>query len=83
MLRIVEPVDVVAGFRQEMRMSSLSAWHIENSRSGRQAEDVDQARDFLSVALEFEDRLVFEEVVGVEVRLPPFAFPAQKKTGSR
>ena len=34
-------------------------------------EHVDQARDFAAVALEGEERLVLEQILGVEVTLPP------------
>jgi hypothetical protein len=67
-------------------MSSLAAWNVEDSRARRKAEDVDQARDFAAIALEREQRLVLEQIVIVEVRLPPFGalgLRAQKKTGSR
>ena len=64
-----------------MRMTSLPAGYIENPGAGRQAENVDQPRDFVPVALELEDRLILEEIMGIEIRLPPFTF-LQKKTGS-
>jgi hypothetical protein len=67
-------------------MSSLAAWNVEDSRARRKAEDVDQARDFAAIALEREQRLVLEQIVIVEVRLPPLGallLGAQKKTGSR
>jgi hypothetical protein len=83
MLREVEPVYVIACFGKQMGMPTLAARHVENARAGRHSEDVDHSRDFLSISLELEDRLVLEKVVGIEVRLPPFAFFLQKNTGSR
>jgi hypothetical protein len=67
-------------------VASLAARHVEQARTGGQREDLDQPRDLATVAREVEDRFVLEEVMGVEVRLPPFARlsrRAQKKTGSR
>jgi hypothetical protein len=69
-----------------MRMSSLAAWNVEDARARRKAEDVDQARDLAAIALEREQRLVLEQILIVEVRLPPLGallLGAQKKTGSR
>ena len=83
MLGVVQAVDIVSGFREKMRMPALPAGNIENSRIRRQLEDFEKSRNFLAVALEFEDRLVFEEVVRVEISLPPLGFLFQKNTGSR
>jgi hypothetical protein len=69
-----------------MRMSSLAAWNVEDARARRKAEDVDQARDLAAIALDGEERLVLEQILIVEVRLPPLGalfLGAQKKTGSR
>jgi hypothetical protein len=54
-----------------MRMPPLAAGNIEDARAGRRAEDVDQAGDLVAVALEREQRLVLEQVLGVEVCRPP------------
>jgi hypothetical protein len=35
-----------------MRVPALSAWHVEHARSGRQAEQLDEARCLVPVALE-------------------------------
>ena len=83
MLGVIESVDVVSRFCQQVSVPSLTARDIEYPRARRQSQDVDHSTDFVAVALESEDRLVFEQIVRVEIRLPPFAFPAQKKTGSR
>jgi hypothetical protein len=69
-----------------MRVSSLAARNVEDARAGRKAEDVDQARNLAAIALEREQRLVLEQILIVEVRLPPLGalfLGAQKKTGSR
>jgi hypothetical protein len=69
-----------------MRMPPLAAWNVENARARREAEDVHQARDLAAIALEREQRLVLEQILIVEVRLPPLGallLGAQKKTGSR
>jgi hypothetical protein len=83
MLGVIESVDVVSRFCQQVSVPPLTARDIEYPRARRQSQDVDHSSDFVTVALEREDRLVFEQIVRVEIRLPPFAFPAQKKTGSR
>jgi hypothetical protein len=69
-----------------MRMPPLAAWNVENACARREAEDVHQARDLAAIALEREQRLVLEQILIVEVRLPPLGallLGAQKKTGSR
>jgi hypothetical protein len=66
LLRIVEPIDVVTGFGQQMCMTALSTWHVENSRTHRQAEQIDQARYFVPIALQREERSVLQEIVGIE-----------------
>jgi hypothetical protein len=69
-----------------MRMPPLAAWNVEDARARRKAEDVDQARDLAAIALDGEERLVLEQILIVEVRLPPLGAlfsGAQKKTGSR
>ena len=88
---VVHTVDVEARLGEQVRMASLSAWTIENSRAGRQAEDRDESRYLASIPLEREERLVLEQILGVEVRRPPITGlpPAarrstlQKNTGSR
>ena len=70
-LRVVEAVDVESRFRQQMRVSSLPARDVEDARARGKTQDVHQARDFAPVALEGEKRLVLEQVLAVEVTLPP------------
>ncbi|HEX6574928.1 MAG TPA: hypothetical protein VF042_08135 [Gemmatimonadaceae bacterium] len=82
MLRVIETFNGVPCFSKQMRMSALSAGYIEKARTCRQTKEIDQPRNFLPVAREGKDRLVFEQIMGVEIRLPPLAF-LQKKTGSR
>jgi hypothetical protein len=66
-----------------MRVSSLAARNIQYSRADGQAEEIYEARRFLAIALGGEEETVFQEIVGVEGRLPPLARFLQKKTGSR
>ena len=78
--RVVESIDPVTGLGEEVCMPSLPARYIQDASTGWQLEDFDEARNLASVATRVEDRLVFEEVLLVEIRGPPVA---QKKTGSR
>jgi hypothetical protein len=64
-------------------VAALAARHVEDPRSGGQAEQIYQARGFLAIPLGREQKAVLEEIVGVECRLPPLARFLQKKTGSR
>ena len=64
-------------------MPSLAARHVEKPSAGWQLENVEQPRHFVPVALEREERLVLEQILGVEIRRPPVGFRGQKKTGSR
>jgi hypothetical protein len=66
-----------------MCVTTLPAGHIQNARPNREGKQVDEARYFLSIALESEKRAVLQEIVGVECGLPPLARFLQKKTGSR
>jgi hypothetical protein len=66
-----------------MRVPALSAWDVEHARSIGQAEQLDETRSFLAVALGREKKTVLQQVVGVEGRLPPLFRFLQKKTGSR
>lgn len=81
-LRIVESIDLVARLGQQVSMPALPTREVEYTRAIRKPENVDDARSFGSIPLELEDRLVFEKVAGVEIRLPPFSGFLQKKTGS-
>jgi hypothetical protein len=69
-----------------MRMAALPARDVEESRAARQREDIHQAGDFAAILGEVEDRLVLQQILGVEVRRPPVGLlraRAQKNTGSR
>jgi hypothetical protein len=66
-----------------MRVSSLSARDVQYSRSDVEAEELNQTRCFLAIALGREEETVLQEIVGVERGLPPLARFLQKKTGSR
>lgn len=83
MLGVVERVYVVSGFGKKVSVPALSARDIENPRSHWKAEHVDDPRCFLAIPLEREDRLILEQIMGVEIRLPPFGGLFQKNTGSR
>jgi hypothetical protein len=54
-----------------MCVAPLAARHVENSRASRQREHVDETRDLVPVALLGEDGLILEQIVGVEIGLPP------------
>jgi hypothetical protein len=81
--RVIQPVHIVAGLGQQVRVPTLAARHVEDARSGGQAEQLYQARGFLAIPFGREQEAVLEEIVGVECRLPPLARFLQKKTGSR
>jgi len=55
LLRIVEPVDIVAELCQQVRVAALSARNIEHAGAHRKTKQLDQARNFLSVALGREE----------------------------
>jgi hypothetical protein len=82
-LRIIEAIDVETSLSEQMRVTPLTAWHIENSSARGKAEQVEEAGRFAPVALESEKWAVLQEIVGVERGLPPFFCLLQKKTGSR
>ena len=82
-LGVIEPIDVVSGLGEKVRVPALAARDVENSRSHWKAEHVDDPRCFLAIPLECEDGLILEQIMGVEIRLPPFGGLFQKKTGSR
>ena len=63
-------------------MPALAAGNVEDSRSVGQAKNVDNASCLGAVTLQCEDGLIFEEIPGVEIRLPPLLGFLQKKTGS-
>lgn len=85
-LGVVEPLHVEPGLGERVRVATLPARDVENPGAGRQCKNVDEPRNLMAVAFFCEDGLVLEQVVGIEVRLPPFALPSgrrQKNTGSR
>lgn len=82
--RVIEAIDVEAGFGEQVCVAALAARAVENAGARGKSEQLDQARDFRAVALEAEERLVLEEILGIEVRRPPLVGLArQKNTGSR
>lgn len=66
-----------------MGVAPLATRHVENARCHRQPEQLYEARRFPTIALGREQETVFQEIVGIEGRLPPLARFLQKKTGSR
>jgi hypothetical protein len=82
-LRVVESVDIVSEFGEQVRVPTLAARDIEYARADRETKNFDESSHFLPVALGREEKPVLTEIVGVECRLPPLARFLQKKTGSR
>ena len=64
-------------------MTTLAAGDVEDARTDRELEDLDQPPGVATILLRREERLVLEQIVGVEVRRPPLAPCGQKNTGSR
>jgi hypothetical protein len=87
--RIVDAVDSKARLGQQVRVTSLTARRIQDTRPDRQTEQLDYATSFRAIALRRKDRTVFPEVMRIEIAFPPLPLPlprrsvAQKKTGSR
>jgi hypothetical protein len=50
-----------------MSVAALPAGDVEDARADVESENFDESRDFLAIALEREQRLIFSEVVIVEV----------------
>jgi hypothetical protein len=69
--RVVQAVDAKAGLGEQVRVTALPARHVEDPCASGQREDLHQPSDFFAVPGEAEDRLVLEQVVGVEVGRPP------------
>jgi hypothetical protein len=86
MRRVVETVHAVTGLGEQVRVTPLTTRHVEDAGTRWKGEQLDQSSDLAAIAREIEDRLIFEQVVGVEVGLPPLGRllgGRQKKTGSR
>jgi len=89
--RQIETVDVEPRFRQQVGVAPLATRDVEYPRTGREAKQLEETPYFPPISREVEDGAVFAQVLGIEVRRPPVAFPgslfpwsrAQKKTGSR
>ena len=80
---VIEPVDVVPGLSEQMRVPALATRHIQHPRPHWQFEELDETGYFLAIPLGGEKKSVLPEIVGVECRLPPLAGFLQKNTGSR
>jgi hypothetical protein len=70
---VIQTVNVVSRFRQQVRVTPLPARDVENSRSHRKSKQLDEARRFLTIALGRKQEPVFQEIMGIEGRLPPLA----------
>jgi hypothetical protein len=81
--RVVQPVDVVAGFGEQVRVPSLPARAIQNARGDGKLQDLDEPSDLAAVALQVEERLVLDEILRVEVRLPPIRGRRREDGGGR
>jgi len=66
-----------------MRVATLAARYIKNTRADGKAKELDESRCLLPIALGREKEAVLTEIVGVECGLPPLARFLQKNTGSR
>ncbi len=82
-LGVIDRVDVVSRFREQVRVSALTTRNVENPRANRQSQQVNESRDFGACAFRCKQRAVLQQVVGVERGLPPLDSLLQKKTGSR
>ena len=85
-LRVVQPLNLEPRLGQQVRVPPLPARDVEDARARRQGQQLDEPRDLVPVTYEFEDRLVLEQVLRVEVAGPPvrsLRSRAQKNTGSR
>lgn len=69
--REVEPIDTETRLGEKMRMASLTAGNVQNPRGGWQPEEIDDASHLATVALQVEERLVFAQIIGVEIASPP------------
>jgi hypothetical protein len=56
-----------------VRVPTLAARHVEDSGPERKAGDLENASDFLAVPLQAEERLVLQQISGIEERRPPLA----------
>ena len=54
LLRVVEPVDIVAELSQQVRMPTLTAGYIQKARAIWQCKQIDESSHFLSIARERE-----------------------------
>jgi len=80
---VVESIDVVARFSEQVRVPSLAARDVQHARADGKSKQLDEPRDFRASSFGCEQRAVLEKIVRVERRLPPLAALLQKNTGSR
>jgi hypothetical protein len=69
--REVQTVDPETSFREKMCVPTLAARHIEDAGSRWKTEHLGEACYLTTVAFGCEERLVFVQVLGVEVARPP------------
>jgi hypothetical protein len=62
-LRVIETVDVVARFSQQVGVAALTARHVEKASANWQPKYFYQAGGFCPIALEREERSVLQKVV--------------------
>jgi hypothetical protein len=55
LLRVVEPVDIVAELSQQVRVPTLTAGYIQKARAIWQCKQIDEARHLLPIAREREE----------------------------
>ena len=70
-MRQIQPVDVESRLGEQVSMPPLPARDIKNAGARRESQQLYETRDFMAIATEVEDGLVFEQVVGVELPFPP------------
>ena len=81
--RIVEAIDVVAALCEQVCVTALTTWNVEDARADGQSQNVEQSRYLAPIAFRSKKRLVLEEIVGVKRGFPPLTAFLQKNTGSR
>jgi hypothetical protein len=67
MLGVIESIHVVPCLSQQMCMTPLSAWDIENLRPDREAKHIHHAGNFVAIALESKNGFVLEQILGIEI----------------
>ena len=63
---VIETIDVESRFSKQMRVPPLTARYVEDARTSRQSEQLDQARCLVTIPLGSKEKPVLQEIVGVE-----------------